>query len=99
MTAAFEFWWERGDALDLALAEEAAETDRAARLAHEGELERASQDVQAALENYEAARRRHRCAPHGQVGSRACDLRQANTRVLAAEVRYAELKGREPQWD
>lgn len=68
------------------------------REAYEAELDQAAEEIQTANFSYEHALRRLRCAPHGELQNRRRDLRVANARILAAELRYAEAKRREPHW-
>lgn len=72
---------------------------REERDAFEAELDRAAADIQSANAKYDEALRRFRCAPHGEQRSRQCDLRRANERILAAELKFAEIKRQEPVWD
>lgn len=72
---------------------------QAERAAFEAELDVAAGLIQRAHDAYEEALRRCRCAPHGEVGRRRAALRAANSEILSAELRYAEIKRQEPQWD
>lgn len=98
MTAHTLFWWEDAEAVQTPddferdwQAEKAREADL------EAQLEAAAQDVQRANADYDAALRRVRLAGHGDVSRRRSDLRQANVRVLGAELRFAELRKHEPR--
>jgi hypothetical protein len=72
---------------------------QAERAAFEAELDAAAETIQQAHAAYEEALRRYRCAPHGEVNRRRSALRSANAEILSAELRYAEIKRWEPQWD
>lgn len=98
MTAHVRYWWQDAEDLgdlDIAEAEDAAQ--RAIDADLEAQIDAASQDVQRANDAYDAALRRVRTAPHGETAHRRADLRQANARVLGAELRLAELRRPEPR--
>lgn len=70
----------------------------AERQAYEAELDDAAMSVQTALAAYEETLRRNKRPPAGEVRWQREALKRATTRVLAAELHYAELKRREPTW-
>lgn len=92
MSAQPHYWWQDADAEDQAADDAEAAAQDALNRAHEAEIDRASDDVQRALEAYEVARRRVRLAPHGETQNRRAELRTANARVLFAELHLAELR-------
>lgn len=97
MTIQGRFWWDDAEPVEIEDFEAEWEADKARERDLESQLKTAAQDVQRANAAYDAALGKVRTAPHGEVARRRSDLRQANTRVLFAEVRLAELGKRKPR--
>jgi hypothetical protein len=97
MTIQGRFWWDDAEPVEIEDFAAEWEAEKARERDLENQLEAAAQDVQRANTDYDAALRRVRLAAHGDVSRRRSDLRQANARVLGAELRFAELRKHEPR--